>query len=291
MQLLDFDSITERFRQTSTLPPLPRSAMALIEAVDSEEATVFDLERIISADPALSLAILRAATTDPFERCTTLRHAVMKVGQNGVRALGISLAVRALSKDLSVEGFCPVRFARHSLASGFLARYIFLKRGHQEAFETGLSAEEVFAAGVIHDLGIGLLAHLLPDMFTKTVNYSMHSGLTIEDAFENISGGTVYELGALAAETWNLPPLFSQTMRSLNSPEDRHGEFIATYCIAYGDHLAGTFGDSIETWECARPLDPMVEAEVGLEEEEIEELREIIDRHLEAFLSPQAVAC
>ncbi len=54
------------------------------------------------------------------------------------------------------------RVSRHCLATGLLSRYVFARMQRDEPFESELQADELFAAGVLHDLGLGLLSVLDP---------------------------------------------------------------------------------------------------------------------------------
>ncbi len=291
MEQLDFERILIQFRRSSSLPSIPKTTMALVRAIDSGEASAVDLERIIASDPALATAVLRVSASSsmerPLEQVATLRHAIMAIGQRTIRNLGISLSIRHLSEASDVPSFSSERFARHSLATGFLARYIFARKAQREPFGSQWCADEIFAAGVLHDLGVALLVQVCPEAFARTQNFATRFGVTLEAAFMKVYKGETGVLGAAAAETWALPSLFPQTMKAMNSPWTMPEEFTALACLSYANHLACLFGESIEVWPCQRELSPEVEMEVGLEATEVEVLREVIERHMAAYFELQ----
>ncbi len=287
---LDYDRILIHFRRAATLPPLPGSAMALVHAIDSGEATAMELEKIIASDPAIATTLLRIASSDAeradMNQIATLRHAIMVLGQRAIRSLAISLTVKQISHECEVPGFDPVRFARHSLATGYLARYIFVRRTQKGAFESRWNADEIFAAGVLHDLGFGLLARVCSSAYTRTQNFASRFGSGLDRAFTQIYKGSAGDLGAAAAETWNLPALFPETMRAMNCPWTNPDEFVALACLGYADYLAHEFGETTESWPFQLELSPEVEMEVGLQPAELEGLRPAIEHHLNTFLLP-----
>ena len=117
--VLNYDKLRILFRRASTLPPLPRGAARLIEEIDSDTSCAVTLERIISTDPALTTEVLRvasSATSGTRGGITSLRQAILLLGQRSIRALAVSLSLRTLMKQgnrsIRFEG---TRFARHSL--------------------------------------------------------------------------------------------------------------------------------------------------------------------------------
>src|SRR5687768_13347381 len=96
-QITDFERLRLLFRRTSSLPQLPGTAMRLINQIDSGDASAKDLEKVIISDPGLAASFLRAAvaanTADRDSGISSIRQAIMHMGQRSVRSLAMSLAL------------------------------------------------------------------------------------------------------------------------------------------------------------------------------------------------------
>src|SRR5262249_20597380 len=106
--------------------------MRLIQAIDTGEASAADLERIILGDPTVAAMFLRITTKNGVGMDAghgTVRNAVMQLGQKSVRTLAMSLALKHVvaAETPAASDFDKDLFSKHSLAVGFLARYLFAR--------------------------------------------------------------------------------------------------------------------------------------------------------------------
>ncbi|HVL38290.1 MAG TPA: HDOD domain-containing protein [Fimbriimonadaceae bacterium] len=284
----DFERLQLIFRRSLTLPELQGAVYRLINAIDSKETSVIDLERIISSDPYLTANLLRVAagTIGSDERSAgTLRNAIMRLGFRAMRSLAVSILLQSLvSKHEYTNGFDPDRFARHSLFVGFMSRYLFARRHQVEPFDTDWTADEVFAAGLLHDMAAGLLAHLAPESFQRVYQFAHRSGLSLEASFTRIFGARLGILGSTAAAAWNLPEVFVRVMSKVDQPWEEDEEYTALCCIHYANHVAHLRGVSLCPWNPLDECPPEVELEVKFPAEEIERACEVVERHTAAYL-------
>jgi len=291
MESLDFPRLVIMIRRATNLLALPDSAMKLIQAIDGGEASARDLERIIAADPGLASTLLRVSAHDgvSFLNPPTLRQVIMRLGQRSVRSVAVSLAMKELLKDpCGSKYFEPFRFARHGLVVGFLARFVYARRQMLEPFESDWSADELFSAGVLHDLGTGLLAYSAPEVFDRVYLFAKRSKTTFDEAFKEIFGSYPSVLGAEACDQWRLPPFFGTTMRSLNTPWDLEEEYTAQCCLSYAHSLAEHLGEGLGRWEVESEGAAEAVAEVGLAETEVESLKNILVQQVESYMAPSA---
>lgn len=283
----DLDRLKLLFRRTCTLPQLPGTALRLINTIDTGEASAIDLERIILSDPGLAAGFLRAAVAASHgeREFGTIRQAIMYMGQRSVRTLAVSLALQGVLADPDTPPlFDQAKFSRHSIFVGFLSRYVYARRQMQEPFPSIWTADEIFAAGVLHDLGLGLLPKVAPDVFNRVANFSKRAGLTLNAGFEKLYGDHISVLSAAAAETWQLPDVFTKTLRYRSQPWNMMDEYTSLCCIEYANLLADTHGYAVADWPLTVEPNPEVALEVSLPEEEIATVIELIglltDQHL-----------
>jgi HD-like signal output (HDOD) protein len=294
-QVTDFERLRLLFRRTSSLPQLPGTAMRLINQIDTGEASAKDLEKVIIGDPGLAASFLRAAaaanTPERDIGISSIRQAILHMGQRSVRSLAMSLALQGLLASSHLPpSFDRKRFAYHSIFVGFLSRYVFARRLMTDPFESAWSADEMFAAGVLHDLGIGLLPRVAPDVFNRVCNYAKRAGLTLNDAFEKIFGNHISELSSAAAETWGLPDVFTMTLRYRSQPWNMMEEYTALCCVEYSNYIAEKVGYSVANWPIIIQTQPEIELEVALPDEELATVVELISRMTEAHLPRNLLA-
>ena len=274
-----------KFKRTTSLPVLSSTVTELLRVIDSGDASAQDIERVISTDPALFTMLMRvAASYFPGNPPTSLRMAIMRVGQREIRSIAISLGIKRLIHEDRTSPFDVHRFAKHSLTVGFLSRYLFARRQKMDPFDSAWTADEMFAAGVLHDVGLPLLAKVAPEDYTRTELLARRLGVSFSKAFSRIYGCEIQELGAEVAHMWSLPSIFVETMRHMDAPWRLPNERASLSALSYADTLANRFGASLEEWKVN--WTPILEAEleVGIPPEEEELLRPLVEQHVGGML-------
>jgi HD-like signal output (HDOD) protein len=286
--LADYTRLELLFKRASALPALPATAMQLVSTIDSGHASAMELERIIVKDPALTADFIRlaAVSSQGYDggQYSTVRGAILLLGQRAVRSLATSLILRSLmNSGETSSAFNRERFSSHSLASGLIARFLFARKARTSEMSTKLSADELFAAGLLSDLAFGLLAKVAPEVYQRVYGYGKRSNKSLNEAFLTIHGKPAAHLAAAAAEAWGLPPMFGETFRYMDAPWEHDEEFSAMCCLKHADTLANSFGLSIEDWQLPSPSDLEVEEEVGIPEEERAALEASVVRMVQSY--------
>ena len=286
----DFDRLELLFRRANSLPELPGSAIRLIHAIDTGAASAADLEKIISADPGLSINLLRIANTrvpglDP-PGISTIRSAIIRLGQRSVRVLAMSLILQNISGGRDVAGeFRVDRYAQHSLFVAFLSRYLYARRQLSEEFGSRWTADEIFAGGLLHDLGTALLARVAPESFGRVYSFASRTQCTLEASFSRIYERPLSHLARTAVQAWDLPDLFSHTLQYIGEPWKHPSEYTSLCCINYADYLSLQNGDCTEDWECTARLAPEVEEEMALPKEEEDKVLRYVEAQVKTYLT------
>lgn len=162
-----------------------------------------DMQRIaerLATDPGLSVRILRTVNSAAFgmrQEVTNLVHAVSLLGRSRVEALVLTAAVgEALphSSEIDVDGFW-----RTSAQRACLARKIAAARDPS-------SEMEAFTAGLLQDMAIPFLAAAYPEQYGALYRRSgTDDAKTLRELETEALGFDHAEVGALMAESWNLP--------------------------------------------------------------------------------------
>ena len=134
------------------LPSFPDIALRIRRVLDKPDSSAEQLVRVINSEPVLAARLLRLVNSALMHRgggqVTDLHAAVLRLGQNMVRNVAVSLAVEQLfrtgpNKKLAAELH---RIWQHSIRVAAISYVLAAKF-------TRLNADEAFLAGLLHDIG------------------------------------------------------------------------------------------------------------------------------------------
>lgn len=200
-------SAAEMMRYLDTiqeLPTLSSVAMRANSMLLSMDTTARDLAGVIEKDQAMVGKLLKLANSSFFgvsSRVSDVAHAVMILGFNAVLNAILSMAV---IDAFSIEkgrhnGLDATAFWRHSIGVAVTARYLSRGLG-------GKRNENVFTAGILHDIGKVVMALFFTDRFIE-LQQAEKTGqatgyLEAEKRYFPLGHAAV---GAILARCWNLP--------------------------------------------------------------------------------------
>lgn len=286
----EFEALLTKFRSAETLPDLPAAALELCDALDKGDANSSELERIILGDPAITASVLKAANSALFggktNNASTVKGAILLLGQKAIRSIAVSVWVQSLvHQSKGSPKFSPTKFAEHSMFVGFLSKYLLSSLMKTKGVRSKWSPDELFAAGVLHDLGIGLLASIDPKLYESTIAVGAANGLSMHDAFHQITERSLDLLSVTAAQVWRLPDLFIDVLNNFGEPLAASEEQDALCCIAYADYLANLTGRTLCDWRVETEIDPQIVERVGIEQSDIADVLELVDSSTKQFVT------
>lgn len=221
---------------------MPDVVAKALQLIDDPSSGPGDFEDLLSRDPPLVATMLRLANSPIYgfaHKRETVREAIIGLGLNGLRGILLgSTLKRFLGKRFSCYGSDPKVLWRHAIAVATGARLLSksLPPGHDHP-------DEIFVAGLLHDLGKLILAPFLTSSgveITKT-------GETMHDLEERVLGVDHMEAGGILAEAWKLKPMVRTIISSHHHrtcPEThRHAMAIVRLvdrCATENGYSAGT---------------------------------------------------
>jgi HD-like signal output (HDOD) protein len=202
-------------QQIGSLPTLPSVIVRVNEQVANPKTSALDLARTILEDQSLTARLLRLVNS-PFygfpRRIATVTEAVTILGFAPVRSLLLTASVVDLLVGEETPDFSPTGLWEHSVGAavgaGLLARYT----RHEDR-------EEVFVAGLLHDVGKLVLFHFLTKEFLAVLETSRREDIPIRTAEQRLLGFTHDQIGRLLAERWKLPVRLSEAIGCHHRPD------------------------------------------------------------------------
>ncbi len=190
-----------------TLPSAPTVLLRITKIIDNPSAAFGDIAEAISADPSISMKVLRLANSAYYgvrQRVGSLAHAISLLGLKVIKNLVLTATVfRALSSSGPEKRplFNREQFWLHCLGTGLIARVLARSRTR----ESGIDPEETFAAGLLHDVGKIILEQHVHKKFEEALEKSAASGTPLHACEQEIIGLDHAVIGGKLAEKWNLP--------------------------------------------------------------------------------------
>ncbi|MCP4572111.1 MAG: HDOD domain-containing protein [bacterium] len=224
------------------LPTIPETLVEILRIIDEPTTGASDLAQIVRLDPPLSAKILRLANS-PFygagREVADIGRCIAVLGYRTMRNVAITLTVASnlLSAVSRTNGRLDYReIWRHSVITGAIAK-------HLAALAHDSAPEEIFAAGLLHDIGKFVLALHAPERYDAVVAERAESRRPLSDVEQEHFGFDHADVGAAFAESWRLPEILTRCVGQhhlLHGPatERTPRSERASAIVALGDHLA-----------------------------------------------------
>lgn len=182
------------------LPALPRTCASLREAMANPDASVRQVARIISEDPAVTAKVLQLVNSAFFRlarRITGIEQAVSYLGFNAIRTLVMSVEVfSAWRSDASIGELTPTRLQETAKRTAAAARA--LARGTP-------FADDALLAGLLHNIGYWVLLQECPQELERAIDVARRNGMALHVAEREVIGASHAVVGAYLLGVWGLP--------------------------------------------------------------------------------------
>ncbi len=192
------DEAACRIQEISTLPHV---ALRLMEVANDPKSGARELKEVMEGDAALSARVLRCVNSSAYAKrteITNLQHAIAYLGTQQIRNLAMTASVSELfAKDETIGPYKRAELWRHLVAVGICARLIAMRSRFG-------NFEDVFLAGLMHDVGIILEDQHLHEPFCEVVG-SLSQGTTLSETERRHLGFDHTALAERVTGNWGFP--------------------------------------------------------------------------------------
>ncbi len=197
------------------LPSLPSTLTSINQMVLNTKTSPKEVAQLISSDPALTSKVLRIVNSTFYgfpNRIATITHAIVILGFNTIKSIVLSSSIfDVFQRNSDAVDFDRTEFWRHSVGCGAAARAL----GHRLNYP---AAEELFIAGLLHDIGKIVLDQFLAAQFQEALRMAKERPCLLVQAEAEVFGFTHADVGSLLFEKWNLSKGLVQTTRFHHNP-------------------------------------------------------------------------
>lgn len=256
------------------LEPLSASVARLVELVGDVDADLRDIVEVISFDPMLTAAMLRAAnsvTSASVRPVTTVHDAVIRMGTGTVLALAMSASVSGrLRAPLPGYDMVEGEMWRHSVTAALAAETL---AGWSRLAVPGGAP----AAALLHDIGKLVLAQTVsPHMLQLIQRTAATEGRTLTDVETTVLGINHGQVGGLVALHWKLPDAIVEAIINHHTARSHTGPIAHVVYLAQAAasdlNPPPTTDDPTAMRPPRDPVDPVPMIALGIEPERYHDL-------------------
>ena len=260
------------------LPPLPGTALRILELGRNPRAGAGELAAVIETDAALAARIMKYANSPLYGfpgRIRDLKGAIARVlGFDFVINLALGLAVGSTLKIPADGPLGLDAFWRHSLHCATLTERLSAALPGELRPPRGVA----YLAGLLHNLGILLIGHAFPNEFFLLNRYLERNPEVPPASIEKrLLGVTHQEIGAWLLEAWSLPDELVVSARHHRDEDYWEKHAVCAQLVLLANRLLAAHGLGIER---ETRLPPSTLEMLELDPERAREItRQVLERH------------
>lgn len=265
------------FSRIAEISSLPDVALRIIRITADPNTAASDLVEVIETDPAIAVRLLRAVNSSYYsvrEEVTSLAQAVTLLGFGEIRNLAMSAYVAPLFQRTAGHGNYTRRgLWDHMTGVAIVARSI-------AKMCDGVSPQEAYLAGLLHDIGWILLDQYLHKPFCQVLD-QLTEETSVQQIERQILGFDHAALGGFALTAWGLPQSACATAGAHHAPNQYLGPADRmVHLVAMADHLCHWSGRTpLGICGPLPPLDPVCK-HLGLEKHHVSRIIDQLDEIL-----------
>jgi len=219
--------ILERLKTLDDLPHFPDALVKLERSLSSNDnVQVEEMVQLIAQDPRLAAGLIGVVNTAKYTTGTQisdLSEAIMRVGINDVRVMAHAINYKSSFK--SKPPFSEKLYLQHALLSAFVAQSL--------ARSLHINVGEAFLCGLMHDIGIYLLAVEDREGYLKVIELAGEDVSKLIAAENQVFGTQHAMMSARLLQQWKFPQDVIMGVVHHHAPEKADGQFQAYAYLTY----------------------------------------------------------
>lgn len=235
-------TITQVCEKALRLPCAPSLLPQLALALQSDESSATEIERLISLDSSLAAATLRLANSAAFGRggIDTLEGAIFRLGAREIyRLAALVLVNRWETGSKSALRWEPGDFSRHALCTAIAAEVLAETTGRVEP-------AAAYTAGLVADLGKLALAHCCAEFYPAVRARCVETKCTWEQGESAVFGYHHADVSVRLLQAWKFPDTFIKSAQFMLRPAEAPASVLPLLSHLHAaKYLATAFGPGV----------------------------------------------
>lgn len=250
-ELLTSERVARVVSRLHSLPPVPELYIQIQRVLADPGGSIEDVGRIIARDVAMSAKVLQLVNSAFFglpRRQTNAVEATTYLGFDAVTALALTSQIFAQPAALDRETL--ELLWTHSLRVGSAARTIAKLEGLDAR-----STDQAFIAGMLHEIGLLLLANEMKDELTEAWKYARRFGVPLWESERRVIGASHATIGAYLMGLWGLPDPVVQAIGFHHTPAGLPQEGFSLVTAVHAATVLDCGADGCALGETEKELD------------------------------------
>jgi diguanylate cyclase (GGDEF)-like protein len=239
------DQFDQFIEEQVNLPSPPAIAVKILNTVQKNDFSLADLEKIISADPALVGKLLRIANSAMYRlpnEVGNIGRALTILGTNLIKNIALSFVIAGDLRGGENDIFDFDYFWRRSVTAAVAAELLSGLIKHKN--------DDIFVAGLLQDIGILVLYLTHGKKYSEVLKRCMADGGTgLRHLEKGLLGYDHQQVGAKLLATWGLPLAITISTGRHHTPELAPEEFRLSVMVLEVANLLSVICHSTETSE------------------------------------------
>ena len=243
-------SLDAVLRQVKDISSLPHIAVRVLAVANDPDSGAADMRDLLETDAALSARVLRVVNSSVYAlrtKITNLQQSIAYLGLKQIRNLAMTASVSALfAQNDSFGTYSRSALWRHLVSVGICSRMIAERLGFA-------NSEDVFLAGLLHDIGIVLEDQNVHEEFCQVIKTQKEEQTLTENETTHI-GFDHTRLGEKVGLLWGFPEAVSAAVRHHHASICYRGPHLATVqCVEVANLLCTIKGISSVGMKLVQP--------------------------------------
>ena len=238
------DEVKKVIGAIDRLPIMPQLYLELKEALKDEDVDPRLLGAIVQKDIAMTAKILKLVNSSFFglrRIISDAQDAVAYLGIDTIKTLVLSNSIFEQAKPFHTRHLDISDLWRHSMSVAAGARAIAQAEGMGRP-----AMEEAFVSGILHDVGVLVLASNFGDTYDKVAELVIQEKVIISTAEQEFFGVTHAEIGAYLLGLWGLPAGILKTVSLHHRPHAFESDGMGTTTAVHAaDVICGAAGGQV----------------------------------------------
>ena len=201
-ELLASEALRSLVTGMTSLPSLPNIYCAVVEELQSPDASIKAVGDLVEQDPGMSIKILQLVNSAYFgigRQITNPAEATNFLGMDVIKSLVLSEGVFSQFDSAAIKVLSLDTMKSRCLQVAQAARAIAKAEGADEKM-----TDQAFLAGLLHDMGSMVLASNAPEDFLRACDIAKNENIDMSYAEKQVFGTTHAEVGAYLLGLWGI---------------------------------------------------------------------------------------
>ncbi|MGB5584428.1 MAG: response regulator [Gammaproteobacteria bacterium] len=201
-ELLASESIRTLVAGMSSLPSLPTIYTAVVEQLQSEDASIHSIGNLIEQDPGMTAKVLQLVNSAYFglgRHISSPSEAASFLGLDVIKGLVLSESVFSQFDEEVVKSASLEAIRSRCLHVATSARKIA-----KAECASDVVCDQAYLGGLLHDMGILVLASKSPDEYVRASELARQKDMDLYTAEKQVFGTTHAEIGAYMLGLWGI---------------------------------------------------------------------------------------